>query len=920
MQFLWKVFVTSLVFLFIGCGGGGSSSQTNLTETTDSSLVYEGKTTPMTFDQETSKKVISSFVNSSALNQVISTDTTSNKTSNVFAKQSKISNGSVSGNVDFELTEIDNVTHKLVATFDNYNDGTSETMTGRVVYTIVYENSQRTIINQMNMDIDLLTLKSSENSIILDGLLVAYVDNSTGNIRYVYNTVSKDNNTNEMSKFENFEVLLDAEDRPLSYKGKIYYSQEGYVLVSTPIELSYSDLTNTPDVGGEIHFEGDDAIVKERIAYDGRVRVEIDNGKDGTVDEFEVYTASTMEVVPNSAPVVTVSFPKEIFTDTNLSEVVNVNIYDPDLDEFSTSYTWQINNEVKSSSLVLSTALFKKHDNLKLTIEAEDNRVGEKKKTTESKTQTVLNSRPVITSNFQKLSLTLGESKILDYTISDADNDEVEVTWEHTYGFDNENLEEYLTFSDFDCSHALQEYNTEHTLSYENLTIREQEDIRDTLCQEEFTTKLNSNFIEDGTFLAVTTGFFKHKMIVSDGDYNRTKRLASEISQMDLIESEEYNHDDFTYNSTHNVYMEDMNNDGNKDLIHITGLDPFADKEPLFVIEYRDGKTLLERREYNITNLTSYDLDNYYIADLNGDEKLDVLFVYNNVNDTSDNTSYGKILQKEDGTFEDIIKFSLDNRDSVLIENIIHDSGSEIIILRADNFESLNEVKIYSEEENITIPINLPTAIGSRILSTQILSHDLDSNLKEDIIIVNNSFVEGSELIFTCSVLSQETNGSFSEKIYTTKLKDNLTVSDYETIQNVKIADIDDNQNIWIVQSSKSIYLMKLENGELVILKTIEYEPNSYKEEIQIFNPVDINSDGKDDIVIALGGSNNKPLNILIQTDDLEFLPIQEYNFTNFGNSFNGNSSSVLGDIEGDGKIELFMTTGEENLSVLYFK
>lgn len=33
MQFLWKIFVTSLVFLFIGCGGGGgSSAQTNLTE------------------------------------------------------------------------------------------------------------------------------------------------------------------------------------------------------------------------------------------------------------------------------------------------------------------------------------------------------------------------------------------------------------------------------------------------------------------------------------------------------------------------------------------------------------------------------------------------------------------------------------------------------------------------------------------------------------------------------------------------------------------------------------------------------------------------------------------------------------------------------------------------------------------------
>jgi hypothetical protein len=37
-------------------------------------------------------------------------------------------------------------------------------------------------------------------------------------------------------------------------------------------------------------------------------------------------------------------------------------------------------------------------------------------------------------------------------------------------------------------------------------------------------------------------------------------------------------------------------------------------------------------------------------------------------------------------------------------------------------------------------------------------------------------------------------------------------------------------------------------------------------------------------------------------------------------NTFSGNYSSVLGDIDNDGKQELFVTTGEEELSVLYFE
>jgi len=821
-------------------------------------------------------------------------------------------NGSVSGNVDFDLTEIDNVTHKLVAKFDNYNDGISETMTGTVIYTIVYEDSQSGIIKQMNMDIDLLTIRNSENSTLLDGLVVAYVDNSTGNIRYVYNTVSKDNNTNEMNRLENFEVLLDAEDRPLSYKGKLYYSQDGYVTVSTPTQLSYSNTSVIPDVGGEIHFEGDDAIVKERIAYDGRIRVEIDKGKDGISDEFEVYNSSTMEIVPNTAPVVNITFPKEIFTDTNMSSM-KITTYDPDLDNFTNTYVWKVNGVVKATSLELSSSFFKKNDLLKLIVTSKDR---EQISVTE-KEQKVLNSRPVVTLSFPMMSLVFNDSIELNYTISDLDNDSLEVTWEHTGTYSEDILQGYLSFTEGYnyCDSEIELYEYENNISYSDLTIYQQEDLQHFLCEDEFSYLLDDNFVQNKTFTALSAGFFKHKMIVSDGESRTTRRLASHVSYMDVIDSEEYNHEAYVHNETQNVYMEDMNNDGKKDLIHIIGLDVFSEKAPLFVIEYRDGKTLLDRVELEVPKLTPFELDDFFIKDLNGDGKLDILFSYSGYLN-----QYGRMLQKEDGTFENLEKFTLSNRESISVDNVIGDDSDEIIIVSTSEFyERNNKVIVYSNEVNKTIDVSLPTAFSYFSYETEVIVHDVDKNLKQDIIVISKKSNEENELNFDCNILSQELDGSFSDKFYTVRLQNTISAYTSETIQSVQIVDIDQEKDIWLVHSSKRIYLMKLEDAQFRVLKTIEYAPDTGGE-IRVLGIVDINKDSKDDIIFGLNAMYQDPIHIMIQKDNLEFLPAQKYNFTNLEESFDAERTLAFGDIDNNGKYEVFLSTGEENLSVLYFK
>ena len=915
MRKIIKFIAIGSFLFFIGCGGGSTNS---INENTEESLHYDGKVTAAKLDKESAVALISTITNLS-VDAVSPSTSSNNKLLKTSVIQNKITRGSVSGTVDVTTIEIDAITTKIVAIFKEYRDEYSaETLTGKAIYIIKVYERERSFIESMEIDASLLRLKSTTTDITLDGS-IKISDYDSERQTVTQNLLVKDNKRNKIFKYEDFITILDQNDRAISFKGKVYDSEEGYIIISTPVELSYSDNNNFADMGGVIVYEGKDSFIKERIAYNGRVRIEIDKGKDGSVDEFEVYNIQTMEIVENEAPIVEIKFPKEIFTNTNLS-TVDVIAYDPDLDEFNTTYSWSVNNDIASNKLLLDNELFKKHDILELTVFCEDNRVGDKKSSKTSKNQKVLNSRPVITASFSKLSLTLGDTKTLEYTVTDEDNDTIEILWEHANGYSDSRLDEYLNYSDYSCQHAIEEYDTQHSIPFSDLTNYEQEDFLYLNCQEDFSYKIDANFITEKTFTAIKTGFFKHKLIVSDGDYNRSKRLASHIIQMNLIESQEYNHEDFTYNDTHSIYMEDMDGDGDKDLVYISNLYAFSDKVPQFVIEYRDGKTLVERVDYNVPNLTRFDIEDYYLYDFNDDDKLDVLFLYTNLNNTSDHTSYGIMYRKDDGTFSDIEKFTLANRhqNTFLVDKIVG-SSNDIVLLGADNYSSSNKVYIYGKESNKTLGISLPIHLGSRGIPTEILSYDLDGNSKKDIIVVNKNFLNEGKLDFVCSVLSQDNTGEFSEKIYTLNLQKNLTLADYEAIQNVKIVNIDDKEAIWLVQSSQRIYFMKLEENGFTLLQTVDYEAGSRADEINIFDPVDINRDGKEDIVIAL--SQEYPfVHVLIQKDNLEFLSVQKYNFTREENSFNGHTSSVLGDIDNDGKQELFVTTGESNLSVLYFK
>jgi len=916
MRFFLKGLLIVSMIVFIGCGGsGGSGGASSLS----SSLLYEGEILPATLNKDEMAGLVSMVNEVSFLTLAFDLSTTN--------QQLKLQHGSVSGTLDVTTTQIDEYRRKVVSVFKNYNDASSTT-TGRVTYMITFDEEEG-FVHKLDIDVDLLTVEDSETSITTDGSIVMLVNDSSTQKRFTQNFVMKNNKNNKMLKIENFVMVTDYDNRKLSYQGNIYDSEEGLISISTPVNLSYVDYSGIPQMGGVVLYEGKNTILKERIAYDGRVRLELDKEKDGSIDEVEVYRFDTMQVVPNVAPIIEIDFPKEIFTNTKLS-TVGVKSYDPDLDDFTTNYEWRIDNIIKSETLQLSNNLFKKHDKLKLIVQCQDSRKGDVKKSIESREQEVLNSRPVITASFEKLSMDIGESERLNYSVTDEDNDTLERLWRHAF-VNEEELEEYVTPFSSDCHMFIEEYDTQHRRRFSSLTLYEQEDFKSERCRNELYTAsmVQMPFIENKTFTAKASGHYIHELSVSDGEYNRTKRLASVINKMKLIDFEEYYHDDTHYSMSKpfSIYMKDFDNNGNKDLIYIKTVEkeesmndfsePNGNLIPsldvvvmnfILTIEYRDGKTVLEKKSYEIDAV-----ENYYLNDLNGDGKLDVLLVYSN-------TDYGVLYQKSDGTLGKVQKFSLDSREALIVEDIIGESSDDIVIVVSDYFNNTNEVKIYSKESNKTIKLNLPTGVSNYALGEKLLIYDVDKNSKKDIIVLNQNFQANNKLTLLLSILSQHTDGSFSEKIYTTVLKRNLDEFTAEEIMDVKIVDFNENKEVWMVSTTNRIYLLKLEGSTFKLIKILEYKEQKNKKETTVFMPVDINNDGKKDIVLVESKKYDGFVNIFIQTDDLEFLSEQKYNFTTQDGGLDASSTSVLGDIDNNGNYELFVDTAEERLSVLYFK
>ena len=908
---LKMIFVVSIVLL-AGCGGGSGNT---------GGLTYEGKTTQAKLTEANSKIFL--YIIQNSLNGVAAdsskTGSSLSKLSTQFTKRfSKIaptkmgkvldrqtSNGRVSGTVNVTVEEINIYTSRITYEYSNYSNELGFAVDGTVVQDITVDADG--VPRKTSTDYQMYTLKIGSESGTIDG--ISSIEKTDIGSKGVENYILKNNKTNEMFKYENFVMNFDEMGCVLSYAGKVYDSKYGYVNIKTQKDFVYDD--DAQEIKGKVLLEGETSVATLIYRYDGTIRVETDTDKDDTVDNIKVYRMNEkreLEVVPNSAPTVWITFPKEIFTDTNMPEAVTIETDDPDFDTVTLDYKWEVNGVVQSNALDLPTSKFAKHDIIKLTVTASDNRGEETLTATKSMEQEVLNSRPIIDASFVNLQLTVGDTAHLEYTVTDADGDDVTINWKH---YLDGQIDEYYAF---DCQLAIYDYDLDNPdNTYETLTPYEQEDFNNTHCPKRIEgTVVTYPFINDHLFEAVASGAYLHEMTVSDGEYSRTASLESGINKMDIVEREMYNHDPSFYAyDEYSIFMKDFDGDGHKDLIYMISITRHDDgnstdyQVPTLIIEYRNGDTILRKESYEV-NAT--ELDDFYVNDVNGDGRLDIVFTHTNGLGREINNRFSFMLQNDQHTLDAETQKTFANYNALAISDVTGDGSDDIILNEYDNFNDLG-IRIFSEEGNTTLETSFPPYGGKHIFV-----RDMDTNGKQDIVVTRNNSGD-TRLEINLNIFFQGNNGNYTCKEYNATL--NNDAQSEEWVTNVVVSDFNGEDNLFFVSSTKHIYILKIENDALAVVKKLDYYYHEDRFWGKILEPVDIDRDGKKDLVV-LDDSYDLYAGILIQKDNMNFYVEQDYSFVEDSHFFR--PGYTLGDINDDGKYEIFFNTGEENLSAIYFK
>ena len=295
--------------------------------------------------------------------------------------------GKITGKVSISIEKVNQYESRITYDYKNFSDLKDLILDGKLINYFTVDNKER--ITKCVSKYQLLNVKQAgEDTTIKGTVSVSAIQTEISVLR---NYIVKNNNTKEMIKYNNFRTLLNPQGKNIEYSGQIYNSNYGYVNAHTLVPVAYNE-DDSPKIGTKVSLEGDASTITIKHAYNNRVRIEIDSDNDGTSNTVQIYMAGNFKKeIENSSPIININFPQNIYSDTDMSQVT-VDIYDPDLDGFSTHYEWKINNIVERNTLELDSKLFKKHDILQLTVTADDDRKTNSKSSTKSKLQEVLDT------------------------------------------------------------------------------------------------------------------------------------------------------------------------------------------------------------------------------------------------------------------------------------------------------------------------------------------------------------------------------------------------------------------------------------------------------------------------------------------------------------------------------------------------
>ena len=862
MKTFAKIILTASAIGLVGCGGGGSSDPDSAS---GSVIAYSGKTTKASLTEENTKYFVE-YVNESFSNAV--TNTVSSKITSLPKISRKLTGtsmvnlkiidsdsraGRVSGKVSVVVEETGEYTGTITYTYDNFSDVAGIVANGKIVNYLTVNSDE--IVTKSVVDYQNFHMKIQEADFSIDGSVTSALNQSGSSI--VENYVVKNNKTAEMVKYDKFTTNLNDKKQIVSYSGKIYDSRYGYVEVSTLSDLAYNE-DGTRKAEGEIRLEGEKSSSTVKFAYDDRVRVEIDKDKDGNTDEVHVYKNGNFEQeLPNAAPVISISFPQSIFTDTDMS-AVKVSFYDPDLDQVETNYKWYVNGSDKGTTLALDNRLFKKHDKLKLTVTATDDRAGDVKTTTKSKVQEVLNSAPIalIESNATSEDIEPLSNIRLDASKSiDKDDDNLSYEWK---------IYKYIPEDEWQGEPIVE------TISPANMDANGDLDQLYIIVEANTSKYMNDPTVKQPIFSANNAGQHIIKCTVFDDDmaYD-SMEINLTVMPLDIIEKSEsktfFTGQETLPESTFNqsIVAYDLNNDHNKELIYLTR-DPNDLYKTQLHITYDAKDNNATTQSYDINN--SNDSLGINVKDINGDGLLDIIL--------------GQYIlqQNQQFRFEVFNQYIWDKM--TIVDDFNGDKKADGAYLNGCLLEIYTNFDNYDEKIQYSVKDCNKTDVTGQKYEHKLKVADFNNDGVEDYLIFSRNLYDYStELI----VVYKDSTGSLTQS-KTTQLGENVYG---DTIVNGDI------------------------NGDGfddLVIASILYENNknfTFKK-IQLLN-TRMNGSTNDNFVIA-DMNNDKKGDILYKNGDILRVLIQgeNYNMYDFKlKNVNGIDNLIISDIDNDGKAEI---------------
>jgi hypothetical protein len=395
--------------------------------------------------------------------------------------------------------------------------------------------------------------------------------------------------------------------------------------------------------------------------------------------------------------------------------------------------------------------------------------------------------------------------------------------------------------------------------------------------------------------------------------YGGKKDIIESISEANISNASTRG---FTWQVTH----KDLDNNGLEDILYTTHMyENYPTGYYLNVSYQYPNKKFIAAEPYLITKEYINWFTFIKTGDFNGDGISDI-FIPALVSD--ENKSMSKIISLEQNNFMLLKEFNNTSLDILSIADMNNDGKDDFIAYDKSSSQNI----IYTDINNLDEKIILTE--GNNTFDNKIYITDINSDGLKDIVYainvdkVSDVYDIGLDDMLVVKCLYQVRKDKFvmKEKVhrfsYFAYKYSSLDINDKIMIDNnILVLDTKNNED-----NNKILYSFNLnQEFKLELLSKVFINRRGYDE--SFYPPIDMNNDGKKDLVSYSTASNGQgSVDILFQKENYKFTPNYTYalSLKEEVNSFANNS--ILTDIDGDGKVEITTVSAVNKFSFIEFK